>query len=73
MTCDNDPDGLRLPIKLDTTPATASTRRSRSSRCTTGRARWRMEAATANARRLGLGRRAFLVSACGAATDAARQ
>src|SRR5262245_728388 len=63
----NDPDGKRLPIKLDST--------------TNGEfapiplqpvhheARHRgLETATANAKRLKLGRRSFLVSACGAAT-----
>jgi uncharacterized protein len=63
----HDPDGLRLPIKLDPTsngeyapiplePVHRAARRDA------------MAASTANARRLGLGRRDFLVSACGAAT-----
>jgi predicted TIM-barrel fold metal-dependent hydrolase len=63
----NDPDGTRLPIKLDTTtngefapiPLGAVHHRAR---------RLAFDAATANARRLNLTRRGFLVSACGAAT-----
>ena len=61
-----DPDGLRLPIKLDSTsngefapiPLEEIHRRAN---------RMALEAATANARRLGLDRRSFLVSACGVA------
>ncbi len=63
----NDPDGLRLPVKLDTTtngefapialePVHHLARR------------LAHEAASANAKRLGLDRRTFLVSACGVAT-----
>ena len=63
----HDPDGTRLPIKLDATtngefapiplgPMHVLARR------------LAFEAATKNARRLALSRRAFLVSACGAAT-----
>ena len=63
----NDPDGTRLPIKLDTTtngefapiPLALVHRRARS---------LAHAAATNNARRLGVSRRAFLVSACGAAS-----
>jgi hypothetical protein len=63
----SDPDGTRLPIKLDSTsngefaPVALSA---------TNRAAKRLahEAATRNAQRLGLGRRDFLVSACGAAS-----
>ena len=63
----NDPDGTRLPIKLDTTtngefapiPLSPVHHHAR---------RGAFEAATENARRLNLTRRAFLVSACGAAT-----
>src|SRR5438128_9356166 len=63
----NDPDGKRLPIKLDSTtngefapiPLAPVHHHARS------RA---FDAATRNAKRLGLSRRAFLVSACGAAT-----
>ena len=47
---------------------TASTRRSRSSRCITRRASLPWKRPPRNARRLGLRRRGFLVSACGAAT-----
>ncbi len=64
---ENDPEGTRLPIKLDTTtngeyepiPLEAVHLEARS------RA---LADAGENARRLGLGRREFLVSACGAAT-----
>jgi predicted TIM-barrel fold metal-dependent hydrolase len=63
----SDPDGTRLPIKLDATtngefapiPLDAVHRRAR---------HFAFESATANSRRLGLTRRRFLVSACGAAT-----
>ena len=47
---------------------TASSRPSRWRPCTTRRATSALEAAGANAKRLGLDRRSFLVSACGAAT-----
>ena len=63
----NDPDGTRLPVKLDTTtngefapialePVHHLARR------------MAFEAAARNAKRLGVDRRTFLVSACGAAT-----
>ena len=63
----NDPHGTRLPIKLDTTtngefapiPLEEIHRRANL---------LAMEAASANARRLGLDRRSFLVSACGVAS-----
>ena len=63
----HDPDGLRLPIKLDTTtngefapiPLAAVHRRARAEAS---------EQATRNAARRALSRREFLVSACGAAT-----
>ncbi len=63
----NDPSGTRLPIKLDTAtngefepiPLEAMHHHAQ---------RLALDAATANAKRLGLPRRAFLVSACGAAT-----
>ena len=63
----NDPDGTRLPIKLDSAtngefapiPLAGVHRHARA---------LALEAADRNARRLGLGRRSFLVSACGAAT-----
>ena len=62
-----DPEGLRLPIKLDTTSngefepvALAPAERA---------CNWLAhEAASANAKRLGVSRRNFLVSACGAAS-----
>jgi hypothetical protein len=62
-----DPDGRRLPIKLDSTtngefePVPLD----RANRFANHLAH---EAADANARRLGLGRRDFLLSACGAAS-----
>ena len=67
MRYQNDPDGTRLPIKLDTTtngefspiPLEPVHRRAR---------HLAHDAAGAHARRLGLRRRAFLVSACGAAS-----
>jgi uncharacterized protein len=67
MTRRNDPDGLRLPIKLDSTsngefcpvPLQAQHFHAR---------RLALEAATRNAKKLGLSRRDFLVSASGAAT-----
>src|SRR4051812_1734375 len=62
-----DPEGVRLPIKLDTTsngefmpvPLTPANRLAN---------HLAHEAATRHAKRLGLGRRDFLVSACGAAS-----
>ena len=63
----HDPEGLRLPIKLDTTsngeyaPLPLSAINCEANRLAS-------EWAGDNARRLGLGRRQFLVSACGAAT-----
>jgi len=62
-----DPEGRRLPIKLDATsngefmpvPLSAANRDAN---------RRAHEAATANAQRLGVARRRFLVSACGAAS-----
>ncbi len=63
----HDPDGTRLPIKLDTTtngefapiPLQAVHRQARLTA---------LAAATRNAKRLAISRRAFLVSACGAAS-----
>ena len=62
-----DPDGRRLPIKLDTTsngefvpvPLTRANRHAN---------HLAQEAADANAKRLAMGRRDFLVSGCGAAS-----
>src|SRR5262249_62435167 len=62
-----DPEGRRLPIKLDTTsngefapvPLSPANRAGK---------RLAHEAASHNAKRLGVGRREFLVSACGAAS-----
>ncbi|WP_227010126.1 amidohydrolase family protein [Pelagibius marinus] len=64
---DWDPEGTRLPIKLDSTsngefapvPLDATNRLAN---------RLAQEAAGENARRRGLGRRSFMVSACGAAS-----
>jgi predicted TIM-barrel fold metal-dependent hydrolase len=67
MTHAIDPDGTRLPIKLDATsngeflPVALSATNVAANR----RAH---AAATRNAKRLGLGRREFLISACGAAS-----
>jgi len=63
----NDPEGTRLPIKLDTTtngefapiPLAPVHHHAR---------RLALDSATTNARRLNITRRSFLVSACGAAT-----
>ena len=62
-----DPDGLRLPIKLDTTSngEFLSVPLSEANRAANRMAR---EAASRNAKRLGLKRRDFLLSACGAAS-----
>jgi predicted TIM-barrel fold metal-dependent hydrolase len=68
MRFQNDPGGHRLPVKLDTTsngeyapiPLEPVHREARAHA---------MQAATTNARRLGLQRREFLVSACGVATS----
>src|ERR1043165_456431 len=62
-----DPDGKRLPIKLDATsngefvPVPLSPNNRAANRLA-------HEAATENAKRLGISRREFLISACGAAT-----
>ncbi|MGH6611086.1 MAG: amidohydrolase family protein, partial [Burkholderiaceae bacterium] len=64
----NDPDGMRLPIKLDTAsngeyapiPLEPVHHHAR---------KLGFDAATANAKRLGVDRRSFLVSACGAASS----
>ena len=63
----HDPDGLRLPIKIDTTsngefqpvPLTDANLEAN---------RLALECSTRNARRVGLDRRSFLVSSCGAAS-----
>ena len=67
MSHQHDPDGERLPIKLDSTsngefvpiPLTARQREAN---------RLARRQAAENAKRAGMGRRAFLVSACGAAS-----
>ncbi len=62
-----DPEGRRLPVKLDTTsngefePVALSPANLAANRLA-------HEAATRNAKRLGLGRREFLISACGTAS-----
>src|SRR5258705_2690168 len=62
-----DPDGLRLPIKIDATsngefvPVPLSPANLAGNRLA-------YEAASLNAKRLGMSRRGFLVSACGAAS-----
>ena len=62
-----DPDGLRLPVKLDSTsngefePIPLAPEHEYANREA-------LEDATRNARRVGLDRRRFLVSACGAAS-----
>ena len=67
MNTDSDPDGTRLPIKLDTTSngEFVPVPLSRANRHANHLAQ---EAATRNAKRLGLTRRSFLTSACGAAS-----
>lgn len=63
---DFDPDGVRLPIKIDraTNGEYAPTALTPAQRAANAQAH---EAADANAKRLGLGRRDFLISASGAA------
>ena len=67
MTPSNDPAGSRLPIKLDTTsngefmPVPLSDANRAANRLA-------HSAATENARHLGLTRRQFLISSCGAAS-----
>lgn len=67
MRSRHDPDGLRLPVKLDSTtngefaPIPLAPVHRYANRVA-------LEAATRNARRVGMPRREFLVSACGAAT-----
>jgi predicted TIM-barrel fold metal-dependent hydrolase len=62
-----DPEGFRLPIKIDTTsngefvPVPLNRANVRGNQLA-------LEQATRNARRVGLPRRSFLISACGAAT-----
>jgi uncharacterized protein len=62
-----DPDGMRLPIKIDSTsngefaPVTLEQRNVAANRAARQRA-------TENARRIGMSRRNFLVSSCGAAS-----
>ena len=63
----NDPDGTRLPVKLDTTTNGEFAPIALEAVHHLAR-RMAHEAATENAKRLGLDRRTFLVSACGVAT-----
>ena len=68
MRFEHDPEGLRLPIKLDTAtngeyapiPLSPAHHQARE---------LAFQSATANAKRLGTDRRSFLVSACGAASS----
>ena len=62
-----DPEGTRLPIKIDTTSNGEFVPVPLSRKNTLGN-RLAHQTATDNARRLGLSRREFLVSACGAAS-----
>jgi uncharacterized protein len=68
MRFEHDPEGLRLPIKLDTStngeyaPIPLSPMHHQARRLA-------FESATANAKRLSVDRRSFLVSACGAASS----
>ena len=67
MKYQNDPQGTRLPVKLDTTtngefaPIPLARVHHHANRLA-------LEAATRNAKRLGIDRRSFLVSACGVAS-----
>ena len=67
MRYQNDPEGTRLPVKLDTTtngefaPIPLEAIHHHANRIA-------LEAADGNAKRLGMDRRSFLVSACGVAT-----
>ena len=67
MASRHDPDGTRLPVKLDSAtngefaPIPLATEHHHANHLA-------LEAATVNAKRLGLNRRSFLVSACGVAT-----
>ncbi len=67
MTDRIDPEGLRLPVKLDSTsngefePIPLAREHQLANRLA-------LETATRNARRTGMSRRSFMVSACGAAT-----
>jgi predicted TIM-barrel fold metal-dependent hydrolase len=62
-----DPDGTRLPIKLDTT-SNGEFEPVALSQANIAANLLAQEAATCNAKRLGLSRRDFLLSACGAAS-----
>ena len=63
----NDPHGTRLPIKIDSTSNGEFAPVPLSQRNILGN-RLAHQVATENAKRLGLNRREFLVSACGAAS-----
>ncbi len=68
MTVRHDPEGTRLPVKIDSAsngefaPVPLAPVHHRANRLA-------LEAASANAKRLGLGRRSFLISAAGVATS----
>lgn len=68
MRYQNDPDGLRLPIKLDTA-TNGEYAPIPLARVHTHAHRLAFDSATENAKRLGIDRRSFLVSACGAASS----
>ncbi len=67
LTYQNDPDGIRLPIKVDTTSNGEFMPRALSAANVEANAR-ALHAADENARHVGKGRREFLVSTAGAAT-----
>lgn len=63
----NDPDGLRLPIKIDTT-SNGEFEPIPLSKANEAANRLALEQSTRNARRTNLDRRSFLISSCGAAS-----
>ena len=63
----NDPDGLRLPIKIDAT-SNGEFQPIPLSRTNRVANRLALENSTSNARRTGIDRRSFLISSCGAAS-----
>ena len=67
MRTGNDPEGQRLPIKVDSTSNGEFAPIPLDARQREGNRLARLNAAD-NARRVGMGRRAFLVSMCGAAS-----
>lgn len=63
----NDPDGLRLPIKIDTT-SNGEFEPIPLSKANEAGNQLALEQSTKNARRTGVDRRSFLISSCGAAS-----